>query len=93
MILKKITLTIMVILFLWLLVTSIIGINIHGSSILSNQTDTQVICSISSNTCEDLSILEGSSFDFTTQIIAYMMIVIGISILILNWRISRLENN
>lgn len=93
MTLKKLTLATMTVLLAWLFITSITNINIFGFTMSTKEFDTQENCIISSNSCEDATLIVENNSDLTTQTLAYVMIIIGISLLVINWRISRLENN
>lgn len=94
MTLKKLTLATMTVLLAWLFITNITNINIFGFTTLTKEGDyTQETCIISSNSCEDAILPMENNSDLTTQTLAYVMIVFGISLLVINWRISRLENN
>ena len=89
---KKFALTTMVVALLWLFLISVVNINTHGF-VSTSDTSSQSSCVILPSDCEDLIPLENRNFDITTKFLSYSMIAFGISLLIINWRVSRLEDN
>jgi uncharacterized membrane protein SpoIIM required for sporulation len=89
--LKKLILIIMVVLLVWLFLVSVVGISAEELPSPSQQSSLQEVCDTIKNSCTQT--VSSDNSNFTLQILAYLMILVGSSFLVINWRLSSLEDN
>jgi hypothetical protein len=85
---KKLILSLIAILIFGFLITSGDNIKTLGLSLQANGQD---ICSVASDSCDVTDSTSTAIDDPAITILAYLMIIMGISLLVINWRITALE--